>query len=285
MTFREKLIKATNELNEAGIDAPGYEAKVLMEYVTKMSATELILNARDEFPSELEERYDSLIEKRKEKYPLQYITNEAPFMDYIFTARENVLIPRFDTEILVIEALKKAKEKGKKLKVLDMCCGSGCIGISYYLERKKEEIKDEVTLVDISDHAIALSNENKEKLNADVNIIKSDLFTELEYEKFDLILSNPPYIRTADIEELMEEVKDHEPHLALDGTENGLYFYKRIIKGLKEHLNDNGSVIFEIGCDQYEAVKGLLVEAAFKSEKVKVVRDLAGLDRVIIADR
>lgn len=285
MTFREKLIKATNELNEAGIDAPGNDAKILMEYVTKMSSMELILNGRDEFPAEFEEQYDSLIEKRKEKYPLQYITNEAPFMDYIFTARENVLIPRFDTEILVLEALKKAKEKDKKLKVLDMCCGSGCIGISYYLERKKEDMEDEVTLVDISDHAIALSNENKDKLNADVKIVKSDLYSELSGEKFDIILSNPPYIRTADIEELMEEVKDHEPHLALDGTENGLYFYKRIIEGLKEHLNDNGSVIFEIGCDQYEAVKGLLVEAAFESEKVKVIRDLAGLDRVVIADK
>ncbi len=285
MTFREKLIKATNELNEAGIDAPGNDAKILMEYVTKMSSMELILNGRDEFPAEFEEQYDSLIEKRKEKYPLQYITNEAPFMDYIFTARENVLIPRFDTEILVLEALKKAKEKDKKLKVLDMCCGSGCIGISYYLERKKEDMEDEVTLVDISDYAIALSNENKDKLNADVKIVKSDLYSELSGEKFDIILSNPPYIRTADIEELMEEVKDHEPHLALDGTENGLYFYKRIIEGLKEHLNDNGSVIFEIGCDQYEAVKGLLVEAAFESEKVKVIRDLAGLDRVVIADK
>ncbi len=285
MTFREKLIKATNELNEAGIDAPGNDAKILMEYVTKMSSMELILNGRDEFPAEFEEQYDSLIEKRKEKYPLQYITNEAPFMDYIFTARENVLIPRFDTEILVLEALKKAKEKDKKLKVLDMCCGSGCIGISYYLERKKEDMEDEVTLVDISDHAIALSNENKDKLNADVKIVKSDLYSELSGEKFDIILSNPPYIRTADIEELMEEVKDHEPHLALDGTENGLYFYKRIIEGLKEHLNDNGSVIFEIGCDQYEAVKGLLVEAAFESEKVKVIRDLTGLDRVVIADK
>ena len=285
MTFREKLIKATNELNEAGIDAPGNDAKILMEYLTKMSSMELILNGRDEFPAEFEEQYDSLIEKRKEKYPLQYITNEAPFMDYIFTARENVLIPRFDTEILVLEALKKAKEKDKKLKVLDMCCGSGCIGISYYLERKKEDMEDEVTLVDISDYAIALSNENKDKLNADVKIVKSDLYSELSGEKFDIILSNPPYIRTADIEELMEEVKDHEPHLALDGTENGLYFYKRIIEGLKEHLNDNGSVIFEIGCDQYEAVKGLLVEAAFESEKVKVIRDLAGLDRVVIADK
>lgn len=285
MTFREKFLKATNELNEAGIDAPGNDAKILMEYVTKMSSMELILNGRDEFPAEFEEQYDSLIEKRKEKYPLQYITNEAPFMDYIFTARENVLIPRFDTEILVLEALKKAKEKDKKLKVLDMCCGSGCIGISYYLERKKDDMEDEVTLVDISNHAIALSNENKDKLNADVKIVKSDLYSELSGEKFDIILSNPPYIRTADIEELMEEVKDYEPHLALDGTENGLYFYKRIIEGLKEHLNDNGSVIFEIGCDQYEAVKGLLVEAAFESEKVKVIRDLAGLDRVVIADK
>ena len=285
MTFREKFLKAANELNEAGIDAPGNDAKILMEYVTKMSSMELILNGRDEFPSEFEEQYDSLIEKRKEKYPLQYITNEAPFMDYIFTARENVLIPRFDTEILVLEALKKAKEKDKKLKVLDMCCGSGCIGISYYLERKKEDMEDEVTLVDISDYAIALSNENKDKLNADVKIVKSDLYSEFSGEKFDIILSNPPYIRTSDIEELMEEVKDHEPHLALDGTENGLYFYKRIIEGLKEHLNDNGSVIFEIGCNQYEAVKGLLVEAAFESEKVKVIRDLAGLDRVVIADK
>lgn len=283
MTFREKLIKATKELERAGINCPENDAKILMEYVTKMSSTELILNALDQFPSQFEEQYDSLIEKRKDNYPLQYITNEAPFMDYIFTARENVLIPRFDTEILVIEALKKAREKGNALKVLDMCCGSGCIGISYYLERKKEGVEDVVSLVDISDYAIALSNENKNKLNADVKIIKSDLYSEISDEKYDLILSNPPYIRTADIEGLMAEVKDHEPHLALDGTENGLYFYKRIIEGLKEHLNDNGSIIFEIGCDQYEAVKGLLVEAAFKD--IEVVKDLAGLDRVVKADK
>lgn len=281
MNYREVLNMGIARLESAGIEGAKVDAKLLLQKAADLSSTELILKAFDEIEKEKEEAYFAFLKKREKRIPLQYITGEAPFMNYVFKTNEKVLIPRFDTEILVDNALKNAPDK--KISVLDMCCGTGCIGISFYLERKRKGISDSVTLVDISDDAIAVSKKNSELLGADVNIVKSDLYSEIKNESFDMILSNPPYIKSSEIETLLPEVKDHEPHLALDGKENGLYFYKRIIEGLKERLNDNGMVIFEIGCDQYEAVKGLLVDNSFRN--VRVVKDLSGLDRVVIAEK
>lgn len=281
MNYREVLNMGIARLESAGIEGAKVDAKLLLQKAADLSSTELVIKAYDEVEKEKEEAYFAFLKKREKRIPLQYITGEAPFMNYVFKTNEKVLIPRFDTEILVDNALKNAPDQ--KISVLDMCCGTGCIGISFFLERKRKGITDNVTLVDISDDAIAVSKENSKLLGADVNIVKSDLYSEIKNESFDMLLSNPPYIKSSEIETLLPEVKDYEPHLALDGKENGLYFYKRIIEGLKERLNDNGKVIFEIGCDQYEAVKGLLVDNSFRN--VRVVKDLSGLDRVVIAEK
>ncbi len=281
MNYREVLNMGIARLESAGIEGAKVDAKLLLQKAADLSSTELVIKAYDEVEKEKEEAYFAFLKKREKRIPLQYITGEAPFMNYVFKTNEKVLIPRFDTEILVDNALKNAPDQ--KISVLDMCCGTGCIGISFFLERKRKGISDSVTLVDISDDAIAVSKENSKLLGADVNIVKSDLYSEIKNESFDMLLSNPPYIKSSEIETLLPEVKDYEPHLALDGKENGLYFYKRIIEGLKERLNDNGKVIFEIGCDQYEAVKGLLVDNSFRN--IRVVKDLSGLDRVVIAEK
>lgn len=281
MNYREVLNMGIARLESAGIEGAKVDAKLLLQKAADLSSTELVIKAYDEVEKEKEEAYFAFLKKREKRIPLQYITGEAPFMNYVFKTNEKVLIPRFDTEILVDNALKNAPDQ--KISVLDMCCGTGCIGISFFLERKRKGISDSVTLVDISDDAIAVSKENSKLLGADVNIVKSDLYNEIKNESFDMLLSNPPYIKSSEIETLLPEVKDYEPHLALDGKENGLYFYKRIIEGLKERLNDNGKVIFEIGCDQYEAVKGLLVDNSFRN--IRVVKDLSGLDRVVIAEK
>lgn len=281
MNYREVLNMGIARLESAGIEGAKVDAKLLLQKAADLSSTELVIKAYDEVEKEKEEAYFAFLKKREKRIPLQYITGEAPFMNYVFKTNEKVLIPRFDTEILVDNALKNAPDQ--KISVLDMCCGTGCIGISFFLERKRKGISDSVTLVDISDDAIAVSKENSKLLGADVNIVKSDLYSEIKNESFDMLLSNPPYIKSCEIETLLPEVKDYEPHLALDGKENGLYFYKRIIEGLKERLNDNGKVIFEIGCDQYEAVKGLLVDNSFRN--IRVVKDLSGLDRVVIAEK
>ena len=268
-------------LEEAGIENAFGEARDIMLHLLECQPVKLFLMEEEPASEDLKLDYMSIIEERTKHIPLQYLLGETCFMGYDFLCRENVLIPRFDTENLVEAALDAASSMEKKnLRVLDMCTGTGCIGISYFLERKKEGFDDKVTLVDISEYAIELAKDNAEKLSADVEIVRSDLFSGLHEEKFDMILSNPPYIPTIECETLMEEVKDYEPRLALDGDDDGLKFYRNIISGMKPYLQDKAYVIFEIGCDQYEAVKSMLNEAGYTD--VKCIKDLSGLDRCVV---
>ena len=198
-------------------------------------------------------------------------------MGYDFCTSKNVLIPRQDTEVLVETALNITKHIDGSVDVLDMCCGTGCIGISYGLMRPGSR----VVLADISEDAINTTHKNIEKLCGDTDrfrVVSTDLFENVE-GRFDLILSNPPYIKSGVIDTLMPEVRDNEPRLALDGMEDGLYFYRIIVSQARKYIKDEGYVVFEIGNDQAEDVQHLLVESGY--DDVHVVRDLCRNDRVV----
>ncbi len=218
-----------------------------------------------------------LVKKRSEHIPLQHLTNEQAFMGLDFYVDENVLIPRQDTELLVEEAMIEISDG---MRVLDLCTGSGCILIS--LMKYKNEI--EGTASDISGAALDIAKKNAERLldNEKIEFIQSDLFESLPPGiKYDAILSNPPYIRTGDIDGLMPEVRDHDPILALDGHEDGLFFYRKIIKEAKERLMLSGLLMLETGFDQAACVAGLLKEAGYTD--IRVLKDYSGNDRVVKA--
>lgn len=213
-----------------------------------------------------------MLEKRVNDIPFAYIVGHKEFMKLDFNVNENVLIPRGDTEILVEEALKYNKNK-----ILDMCTGSGCIAISlaYYLENKAD-----VTAVDISEAALDVAKQNANKNNVDVQFIHSDLFANVT-EKYEMIVSNPPYIVREIIKKLQSEVQN-EPILALDGGLSGLDFYEKIIPEAKEHLEENGVLLLEIGYDQAEDIQKLMMENEYKN--IRVVKDLGDNDRVVIGE-
>lgn len=260
-----RVLLKENEIAEGDIDA-----WYLLSYYLHMNRAQYLMQSSMPIDMEQYNEYLNLIKKRAEHIPLQYITREQEFMGLKFHVSEEVLIPRQDTEILVEEVLKLSKGKD----ILDLCTGSGCIIISL---AKLGEIKEGIG-VDISEGALSVAVGNAEELKANVSFILSDLYENVQH-KFDIIVSNPPYIPTKDVAELMDEVKQHEPWLALDGKSDGLHFYRIIINGLRQHLKPGGSVFFEIGYDQGEAVSTLLKAAGITD--IKVIKDLAGLDRVV----
>ncbi|MBQ2405395.1 MAG: peptide chain release factor N(5)-glutamine methyltransferase [Lachnospiraceae bacterium] len=228
-----------------------------------------------------EQFYKMVIEKRAKRIPLQHITGEQEFMGLTFRVNENTLIPRQDTEVLVEEALRELSDG---MRILDVCTGSGCILLSLM----KYSNECEGIGLDISAKALEVAKENARLLNVqNVDFVESDLFEALENEKvnvgkdrfFDIIISNPPYIESAVIETLMPEVKDHEPMLALDGKEDGLFFYRKIVDKAPEYIRKGGKLLFEIGYNQGEAVRQLMLDKGFT--KVEVIKDFAGLDRVV----
>ena len=271
MTLKEAYEYGQKRLADAEIDDAVLDAWYLLEHVTGISRALYFLRMNEEMSEENEVQYKEYLETRANHIPLQHITGVQEFMGYEFNVNEHVLVPRQDTEVLVEEALIVIKPD---MEVLDMCTGSGCIIIS--LMKFAKQISG--TAVDISEEALKVAKSNADKLDAAVEFIRSDLFEEVKGQ-YDLIVSNPPYIRTAVIEELKEEVKFHDPFLALDGKEDGLFFYRKIVKDSLNYLKPNGRLYFEIGHDQGEDVKNLMEEAGFKEVFVK--KDLAGLDRVV----
>ena len=262
----EKLVEA---------EVPEYEldARLLLEYVCGTDRNTLLVHPDLEVDVNQAETYASLIEKRSRRIPLQHLTGEQDFMGLRFRVSEHVLIPRQDTEILVEEAMKYLHEG---MRVLDMCTGSGCTLLSLL------HYSNDCTGVgvDVSEQALQVARENASLLTLEdrVKFVHSDLFDQVE-GRFDLIVSNPPYIATEEIEKLMPEVRDHEPRLALDGTEDGLYFYRKIIEDSRDYLTPGGYLLFEIGYDQGLSVSELMRQAGYK--EVTVYRDYAGLDRVV----
>lgn len=232
------------QLKDSGIEEYQLDAWYLLEYVTGISKASYYGDPNRELSAAQAEEYRKCIEKRSERIPLQHITGVQEFMGHEFFVNEHVLIPRQDTEILVEHALDKV-EDGKK--VLDMCTGSGCILLSIL---KRYQVQG--TGADISSEALQVAERNRKHLALpQVEWLQSDLFEKIE-EKYDVIVSNPPYIQTGVIESLQEEVRLHDPYIALDGKEDGLYFYRRIIEDAKAYLEDGGWLLFEIGYDQAE---------------------------------
>ena len=274
MNLGEAFEFGKNELAAAGIEDASVDAWYLLEYVTGYDRMMYFLKVLDPLTKEQEEQYREYISVRKSHIPLQHITGVQEFMGLEFCVNEHVLVPRQDTEILV-ECVLKVLEPG--MSVLDMCTGSGCILIS--LLKLQEGASG--TGVDISEDALKVATKNRDKIGVDASLLQSDMFENVT-GTYDVIVSNPPYIRTSVIEELEEEVKLHDPFIALDGKEDGLYFYRKIVEKSPAFLRNGGKLYFEIGHDQGEDVKKLMEDAGFS--KVSVKKDLAGLDRVVFGE-
>ena len=277
MTLEEAYSIGKEKLLEAQIQDAQIDAWILLEFVTDVSRTMYFVNPKQKMTDKQEEQYLYYIEKRAERIPLQHLTKVQEFMGFPFEVNENVLIPRQDTEVLVETVLEDLEEHNK---ILDMCTGSGCILISILKMMQNDKCEDTVwgVGVDVSKKALEVAERNNRKLQTDAVFIESDMFENVE-GLYHVIVSNPPYIRTSDIEELENEVKLHDPMLALDGKEDGLYFYRIIVNESRKYLKKGGKLYFEIGYDQAQDVKKLMEDAGFSNITVK--KDLAGLDRVV----
>lgn len=271
MTYLELYKEGTQYLETQKIVDAKIDARLLLEYVCHTSYGTLFTDAEREMTKEQCEQYWELLKRRGTHEPLQQITGECEFMGLTFKVSKDVLIPRQDTENLVEEVLKDMHDG---MQILDMCTGSGCIILS--LMHYSNDCT--ATAVDISTAALEIAKENAERLGEQVTFIQSDLFENVT-GKFDKIVSNPPYIATKVIGELMEEVRDYEPVLALDGKEDGLYFYRKIVSQAGQYLYRNGILYFEIGFDQGEAVADLMKQEGYMD--VQVVKDFAGNDRIV----
>lgn len=270
MTLGELLLEGKKRLRAARIDEADLDAWYLLEYVTGCTKHEYYLCPKRLTEENQEKKYLELINKRTMHVPLQHLTGSQEFMGYTFLVNEHVLIPRQDTEILVEEALKYVRPG---MEILDLCTGSGCILLS--ILKKVPGVLGYGT--DISENALQVAGWNQEHLKASARLWKSDLFEQIE-GKFDCILSNPPYIPSDVVDTLMEEVRDYEPRIALDGKEDGLYYYRKITEQSPEYLKPGGMLFLEIGYDQAEAVMTLMER---KFTQVRMIRDLSGCDRVV----
>ncbi|MBQ9765258.1 MAG: peptide chain release factor N(5)-glutamine methyltransferase [Lachnospiraceae bacterium] len=280
MTLKELFEKGKTTLKDITYE---YEtdAWLLLERVTGCTRFQYLTYPDTEIGSDKCDEYMAMLAKRVRHIPLQHIIGSQEFMGLEFKVNEHVLIPRQDTECLVEEAIRQLGKVNSNCeadaKVLDMCTGSGCIIISI---AKNVQLKKAVA-VDISKEALDVARVNALYNEADICFVQSNLFENVEDEKYDMIVSNPPYIESEVIEGLMPEVKEHEPRIALDGGEDGLIFYRKIIEDAKQYLVSGGYLIFEIGHNQREAVCNLFCENGYVD--VKAMKDLAGLDRVCMA--
>lgn len=271
MTYREARLKAAQMLSDANIENESAESWFLMEFVCDITRSFYLLHEREEIPEDQEHAFFEMTKKRCSHIPLQYLTGEQEFMGLPFQVNENVLIPRQDTEVLVEEALKVISDGDT---VLDMCTGSGCIAVSIQSFRPGAK----VTGCDISAAALNVARENGKKNDVSVKFVESDLFSNIE-GRYDVIVSNPPYIPSDVILTLMPEVRDFEPMGALDGKADGLFFYRKIVEESSSYLVPGGYLLFEIGYDQGDDVSLLMKKNGFL--EIEVIPDLAGLDRVV----
>ena len=281
-------------LSSAGCMDAKIDAEELFCYLTSTDKVGLFLRAEEEVDEQTELKYKELIKLRASRVPLQHITHNQEFMGYRFKVTPEVLIPRQDTETLVTEAARVLQQMpvrrlsfveklrgDSELTVLDLCCGSGNIGIS--LSKICSNIH--VVATDISESAVQLAEENAKALRVKIDYLQGDLFEALSEKpfkdmKFDMIVSNPPYIRRGMIAILQEEVKSHEPMLALDGGRDGLDYYRRIVDEAADHLRPEGWLMLEIGHDQGEDLRKLLRDSG-KYTPAEVIKDLPGRDRVV----
>lgn len=279
MTIKDIVNYGKNYLSENNIDDYETIVKIIIEYVFKINKNRLILHYENQVDELAVLDYKRYLNKIVDGVPVQYITNKQEFMNLKFYVDENVLIPQPDTELLVEEVISLYKDK--ECEILDLCTGSGAIGVSL----AKYINKSYVTISDISEKAIQIA-----KLNSEINQVhkkmeyyESNLFESLEKKKYDVIVSNPPYIETSTIETLDKQVK-HEPYIALDGGVDGLDFYKKIIKNAPTYLINGGMLFLEIGYNQKNSVIKLLEENKNYSN-IYSKKDLGGNDRIVVATR
>lgn len=271
MNYRKLYETGKDRLEKAGIQEAALDARLLLEEVCRTDRNTLLVHGDRAVTEEEETQFRIFIDRRSTHEPLQQITGWQEFMGLRFSVTEDVLVPRQDTETLVEEVMRYLRDG---MEILDVCTGSGCILLS--LLRYSNGCRG--VGCDISEKALAVAGQNAKELGISAQFIQSDLFESIE-GRFEYIVSNPPYIRKDMIPTLMEEVRDHEPLIALDGGEDGLDFYRKITREATEHLYSGGMLFFEIGYDQGEAVKLLMEEEGY--EEVTVSQDLAGLDRVV----
>ena len=277
MTISDAIKKGMIELKNYNIEEPKLKSRLLMQYVLNETRQYVIVNDMENLEKNREKQYFEGIKILKKGIPIEHITHQKEFMKLNFFVDKNVLIPRQDTEILVEEVIKIAKRINAK-KILDLCTGSGAIAVSL----AKYLPQTEITAIDISNDALKIAKKNAVSNNVEnqITFISSDMFTNLNEEKFDIIVSNPPYIKTNVIKELDIQVKN-EPYIALDGGEDGLDFYKKIINESYQYLKCNGYLCLEIGFDQkFDVIE--LIENAEKFDGTYSKKDLFDNDRIII---
>lgn len=277
MKIMEAIKRGMIELKNENIESPKMQSRLLMQFILNKPRQYIIVNDMEELNKADEEKYFNAIKKLRKGIPLEHITHQKEFMKLNFFINENVLIPRQDTEILVEEVIKIAKQTNAK-KILDLCTGSGAIAVSV----AKYLPNCEVTAVDISNDALKVAKRNaiNNQVENQITFVSSDMFTNLNEEKFDIIVSNPPYIRTKVIETLETKVQN-EPYIALDGGEDGLYFYREIVKNSYQYLKFKGYLCMEIGFDQKIDVIEL-IENEDKFENTYSKKDLYDNDRIIV---
>ena len=275
-TYAALLKEGEGRLLDAGIEEGRLDAWYLFSDCFSMDKGAYFLRMNEEAScGGAVSRFESLIEGRCRRIPLQQLLGNQEFMGLSFAVNEHVLIPRQDTELLVLEAEKQLrKTSDASWRVLDMCTGSGCIAIS--LKTRNPQIR--CVAVDLSEQALEVAEKNAEKMQAEIQFVHTDMFSNIT-GTFDMIVSNPPYIPTKVIESLEEEVRLYDPFSALDGKEDGLYFYRILAKESPRFLKNGGWLYMEIGHDQSAAVEKLLKDAGF--EEIRTEKDLAGLDRVV----
>ena len=297
LPLKEIIKIARRQLEDAGVSDAAIDAKELYCYMMGYDKVALMMHWQDVLQDNQCEAYFDLIAKRAERTPLQHITGEQEFMGLTFTVSKDVLIPRQDTETMVEDAIELATKGtlrgseysgGKAMKsggeILDLCCGSGVIGISL----AKNLPKAKATCSDVSEAALKVAKENATRNGCKVKFVQSDLFESKAFngalgkKKFDLIISNPPYIESAEIEKLEPEVREHEPRIALDGGGDGLEFYRKIAEHAPSHLKKGGVLMLEIGYNQKDAVSEIL-EQTGAYDRIIGLADLAGRDRIVVA--
>lgn len=273
MNYTEAFLMGMQKLKEAEIGEAQLDARLLLEEICGTDHNTLLCHGDREVSEEEEEQYRRALEQRAVHVPLQHLLGYQDFMGLRFQVNEHVLIPRQDTEILVEEVMRYLHDG---MRILDLCTGSGCILLSllYYSN------DCEGTGVDISKEALQVAAQNAEALGIKADFLESDLYEKVT-GKFDLLVSNPPYIEREVIPTLMKEVREYDPYIALDGGEDGLDFYRRIIGEAQNYLNRGAQIFLEIGSEQAQAVSELLRDAGFK--EIEVCKDFAGLDRVVSA--
>lgn len=290
MTYREALAWGQEQLRMAEVPDFALDAGYLLEFTSGRKHIDLVLDGREQMTEALFAKYRDCIRRRAQRIPLQQITGSQAFMGLDFMVNEHVLCPRQDTETLVEEGLAilaslqsgSAKNRqanaDREIRLLDLCTGSGCILISLLALARGQETPIHGLAADLSPEALAVARENAKRNGVSAAFVLSDLFAEIE-GSFDLITANPPYISSGQLEDLMPEVRDHEPRMALDGDEDGLAFYRRIAGQAPDYLREGGWLLMEIAFDQGQAVRQMLSDGPF--EEIEIIQDLSGRDRVL----